>query len=179
MHTFKWSKFVSEIWIPMTIKGRIFMYLTWAAIALSVTVDMPDKQKPKAIQEHRNVFCTFIAKTTNMTNDEMEVTIALKNIMKKRLLLMLCLCITYQAVAEFVSTLLRNSIRSHKLAIMIDSTPLRLRATSPWGRSLFIAFSLICHISAVCAHQPNSDTLWLVMEARPNNKAHSRTWPGH
>ena len=91
-------------------------------MALSVGVDMPVSTKPKIRPEHRNGFCMSMANPMNKISDEMEVTIASVKTMKNRLLLILCLYTTYQAVAALESTLLRNSVKSHQLAIMTDST---------------------------------------------------------
>ena len=63
-----------------------------------------------------------MANPMNKISDEMEVTIASMKTMKNKLLLILCLYTTYQAVAALESTLLRNSVKSHQLAIMTDST---------------------------------------------------------
>ena len=87
----------------------------------------------------------------------MEVTIASVKTMKNRLLLILCLYTTYQAVAALESTLLRNSVKSHQLAIMTDSTLMRPVEfeSSKCTRALSLSMPLYLVIPEVCAHQPS------------------------
>ena len=126
-------------------------------MALSVGVDMPVSTKPKIRPEHRNGFCMSMANPMNKISDEMEVTIASMKTMKNRLLLILCLYTTYQAVAALESTLLRNSVKSHQLAIMTDSTIMRHVEfeSSKCTRALSLLMSLYLVIAQVCAHQPS------------------------
>ena len=113
---------------------------------MSVGVDMAVSTKPKTRQEHKNGFCMSIASTMKITSDEMAVMIALSNTIKKRLLLILCLSKTYKTVAELVSTLLRKIVESHQLAIVIDSTQLRKKASS----KCFLSFALRS-VSSLCS----------------------------
>ena len=116
---------------------------------MSVSVDMLVIAKPKTRQEHKNGFCMSITSTMKITSDEIAVMIALSNTIKKRLLLILCLCTKYKAVAELVSTLPRKTVESHQLAIMIDSTQLRKRALSKC--LLSFSLSVMSYVSLLAA----------------------------